>query len=70
MLVVIAVEVQDEARLQMIGNLLAWGTEWLPVALQPRTVEALTTITDVFPLVALCLDGINKWNCSFRKFGF
>ncbi len=54
--VVFDVDSNDAKHLKIIANLLDWGTEWLAYALQQPRGTASNVLSDVFPLVAVCLD--------------
>jgi RND family efflux transporter MFP subunit len=55
LLVVLDVDTRDQAELKVIGNLLGWGAEWLPIALKGAQ-DRRGYSRDVFPLLAICLD--------------
>ena len=55
LLVVLDVETQEPGQLRAIGNLLGWGSEWLPMALRDDQ-DRRGPSRDVFPLLAICLD--------------
>ncbi|MDJ0878501.1 MAG: HlyD family efflux transporter periplasmic adaptor subunit [Halieaceae bacterium] len=56
LLVVLDIETGDDKQLKVIDNLLAWGMEWLAYTLQQPPGQNGELLSEVFPLVAICLD--------------
>jgi len=56
LLVVLELGPCDEQAREVIGNLLAWGMEWLSYSIRQAEPEHRGVLSKVFPLVAVCLD--------------
>lgn len=58
LLVVVDVDTRQQPELKAIGNLIGWGSEWLPMALKGEQ-DRRGPSRDVFPLLAICLDQVD-----------